>query len=180
MRSPTFWLTLQICLLVFAAGPVVSQAQVNEQQSSRASFLQHIAHYTIYPSHILNAGRFHFCFLEDEEQAHSDILSQKEQLQIKERQVTVVVLNLVTDPQIQHCHLLFVSKEAESELLYQQLSKLNKHLVSVGETAEFIDKGGMMSVVPLQSKMKILGNKQQFENTSLKFSSLLLKRVSFR
>jgi hypothetical protein len=53
-------------------------------------------------------------------------------------------------------------------------------MVSVGETRSFIENGGMLTIVPLQSKMKIFFSKQQYEKTTLKFSSLLLKRASFR
>lgn len=169
---------LTFCTLAWPATTL--HAQSFKPEALRTSFLYHIAHYTNYPDNVLNINRFNFCFLETEEQAHSELFELLPKKQVKERNIQLVRLTSENDELIKECQLLFINKEAESKSLYDKLVQLNKTMVSVGETRGFVENGGMITIVPLQSKMKIFFSREEFENTRLKFSSLLLKRANFR
>lgn len=156
-----------------------ARATASEPDELRASFLYHIAHYTIYPENN-QPDTFNFCFYESEDNVHSAIFNGLPKKQVKERDVQVLKVDINNDAQLKPCQLLFINQHAETKEVYARLEQLNKRLVTVGETRGFVENGGLLTIVPLKSKMKIFISKQQFENTPLKFSSLLLKRASFR
>lgn len=155
-------------------------AQSFKPEALRTSFLYHIAHYTNYPDNVIGFNHFNFCFLEAGERTHRNLFELLPKKQVKGKNIKLIRLNGENDEIINECQLVFVSKSAESPLVYDKLLQLNKTMVSVGETRSFVEKGGLITIVPLQSKMKIFFSKEEFENTRLKFSSLLLKRASFR
>lgn len=155
-------------------------AQSFKPEQLRTSFLYHIVHYTNYPESAFSGDTIKFCFLEGNDKAHANIFKALPKKTVKDREVELVELNDINEIAGAHCQLLFVGKDAENDRLFGMLSVLNQELVTVGETRDFIENGGMVTIVPLQSKMKIFFSQTQYENTALKFSSLLLKRVSFR
>lgn len=157
-----------------------ASAQSFKPEELRASFLYHIAHYTSYPEESFAQDTFNFCFLEDEKQAHTRVFDKLPKKRLKDKDIKL--LSLTTPEQLKkdNCQVIFIGKQAESRELFAKLGELNKTIVSVGETRDFIENGGMITIVPLQSKMRIFFSQEQFENTSLKFSSLLLKRANFR
>ena len=180
LKRNTVGKTVTVLLLCAASfhNPVLAKAFTPE--ALRTSFLYHIAHYTVYPEESLDVSEFHFCFFESKNQNHSEVFKAIPKKRIKDRNIRLVRFDSSEEAEFSRCQLLFVNKEAESKELFEQLEKLNRTLVSARETRSFIEKGGMVTIVPLQSKMKIFFSHQQYENTALKFSSLLLKRANFR
>ena len=160
----------------------ISQANLAEEfkpEELRASFLYHIAHYTIYPENN-QPDTFNFCFYESENNQHSSLFENLPKKKVKEREVRLLKVDINDAQAVKQCQLLFINQHSESEEVYARLPQLNKTLVTVGETRQFIENGGLLTIVPLKSKMKIFVSQKQFDNTPLKFSSLLLKRASFR
>lgn len=157
-------------------------AQTFKPEQLRASFLYHIVHYTNYPAEKRRprASKVHFCFLEAGKPRHSTIFKDWRQKKIREKDIDLVHISNIEHLEQHDCELLFVDKDAESDAIFDRLSSLNKEMVSVGETRDFVERGGMVTIVPLQSKMKIFLSREQYERSPLKFSSLLLKRVSFK
>lgn len=156
------------------------QAQSFKPEELRASFLYHIAHYTSYPDESFTQDTFNFCFLEDEKQSHTRVFDKLPKKRLKEKEIKLLSLKEPGELNKDSCQVVFIGKQAESRELFAKLEELNKTIVSVGETRDFIENGGMITIVPLQSKMRIFFSQEQYENTSLKFSSLLLKRANFR
>lgn len=172
---------LAFCLLLLVTGFTSSvHSQSFKPEQLRASFLYHIVHYTNYPDSAFDGDTIKFCFLEGNNPAHTRVFKALPKKKVKNRDVELVELNSVSEVKAMSCQLLFVGKQAENETLFAEIKVLNEELVTVGETRDFIEKGGMITIVPLQSKMKIFFSKAQYDRTALKFSSLLLKRVNFR
>lgn len=158
----------------------VSYAQSFKPEELRASFLYHIAHYTNFPDESLRSDTFNFCFLESADRPHTRVFHRLPKKRIKEKDIRLISLEGPGELDENECQVLFIGKQAESQELFARLERLNKTIVSVGETRDFIENGGMITIVPLQSKMRIFFSQEQYENTTLKFSSLLLKRANFR
>lgn len=165
-------LSLSLCNSIYA--------QSFKPEELRVSFLYYIAHYTTFPNTNFDGDRFNFCFLEVESKSHSEAFESLPKKNIQEREINIIHLQSSEIQELEKCQLLFINKTAESKELFEKLKTLNETVVSIGETRSFIENGGLLTIVPLQSKMKIFFSKQQFENTTLKFSSLLLKRAIFR
>lgn len=167
-------------LLIPLLSGTSAYAQSFKPEQLRTSFLYHIVHYTKYPNEEFSQNQIRFCFFEGEKATHTDIFKQLPSKKIKNRDVSLFEVSSLDDLATGECQLLFVGKNVESEAVFAKLKELNRGLVSVGETRDFIERGGMITIVPLQSKMKIFLSREQYESTALKFSSLLLKRVNFR
>ncbi|GGD62015.1 YfiR family protein [Lacimicrobium alkaliphilum] len=147
----------------------------------RAPFLLHIAGFTQFTQPLPDSSALQFCFLEDENFPHAQIFRQAPERKVQGRDINLLTLTDIRElSDTQHCHLLFIGEEQESDEVFDVIADLNKHTISVGESLNFIEQGGMMSVLPLQSKMKIFFNRDAYQKTGLKFSSALLKRVNFR
>ncbi|WP_088329508.1 YfiR family protein [Lacimicrobium sp. SS2-24] len=150
----------------------------------RAPFLLYIVGYTQFSEAAVQTGPLRFCFFEGEDFPHAQIFRQATGKKVNGRDISLYTLSDISDiPKVddeQPCHLLFIGEEQESDEVYALLEQLNQHTISVGESPGFIEHGGMMAIYPLPSKMKIFFNREAYQNTQLKFSSALLKRVNFR
>ena len=159
-------------------------AKVNSQQfppeQMRAPFLYHIAYYSTFSGSKSNGNTINFCFLENDTFAHMNQFERSPSKTVRKREINTLAINDIDETTLSQCHVLFVAKTKESDALYKKMESINAETISVGESAEFIQRGGMMSVLPTNSKMKIYLNQEQYQNTSIKFSANLLKRVIFR
>lgn len=146
----------------------------------RAPFLLHIAGFTQF-SEPLPETTLRFCFLESEDFPHAQVFRQAPDRKVQGRKINLLTISDIKElPDEQYCHLLFIGEEQESDEVFDLINDLNQHTISVGESLNFIEHGGMMAIIPLQSKMKIYFSREVYQKTSLKFSSALLKRVNFR
>lgn len=170
------WITLLLSLTL----SISIYAQSAKPEELRVSFLYYIAHYTTFPNTNFEGDHFNFCFLESGSKAHSKAFESLPKKSVQEFEINIIHLQSSEIEALKKCQLLFINKTAQSTELFKTLTTLNETVVSIGETRAFIENGGLLTIVPLQSKMKIFFSKQEFENTTLKFSSLLLKRASFR
>jgi hypothetical protein len=170
-----------VALLIFLSIVCLpSQAQQFTAAQIRAPFLYHIAYYSTFSKQKSVENTVNFCFLENESFEHMNHFERSPSKTIREKAISIIALEDINKANKNHCHVLFVSKTQESDKLYQEIQLLNTATISVGESAEFLEHGGMMSIIPTNAKMKVYINQEQYENTSIKFSANLLKRVIFR
>lgn len=167
-------------LLILSILWCIGQAQPFTPAQIRAPFLYHIAYYSTFSERKPVQDTVNFCFLETDSFEHMNQFERSPSKTIRSKAINIVPMESIDSTEENNCHLLFVSKAQESDNLYRKIVKLNTTAISVGESAEFLERGGMMSVIPTNAKMKIYINQEQYENTSIKFSANLLKRVIFR
>jgi hypothetical protein len=168
-------------LMVVLFGSFSATAIGFTSEQLRAPFLLHIAGFTQFSGPLLASSTLQFCFLEGEDFPHAQIFRQAPGRKVQGREVNLLTLSDISEiPDDQHCHLLFIGEEQESDEVFELLNELNQSTISVGESLNFIEQGGMMAILPLQSKMKIFFSRDEYQKTQLKFSSALLKRVNFR
>ncbi|HEY2615097.1 MAG TPA: YfiR family protein [Chthoniobacterales bacterium] len=76
---------------------------------------------------------------------------------------------------IKHCHLLFVS-HSEAGRVDQILAIVaGKSVVTVGETADFLDHGGMIALTPERNRVRLQINSGALHSVGLAVSSKLLR-----
>ena len=115
----------------------------------RAPFLLHIAGFTQFSGPLPAASTLQFCFLEGEDFPHAQIFRQAPDKTVQGRDVNLLTLSDISEiPDDQHCHLLFIGEERESEEVFELLNELNQNTISVGESLNFIEQGGMMAILP--------------------------------
>lgn len=169
-----------LTILLLAVAALAGAEQSFTPAQLRAPFLLHIAHFTQFPDDDDADSPVYFCFLEGNNHPQADAFRGSPAKDIRQRQIRLVELHSVDAIREQVCHVLFVSQTQETEPLFRALANLNNQTVSVGESLNFIERGGMMSILPMQSRMRIFFSREAFQSTELKFSSALLKRVNFR
>jgi hypothetical protein len=77
--------------------------------------------------------------------------------------------------EIKRCHLLFVSR-SESPRLDSVLSAVaGKSIVTIGETDDFIDQGGMIALTPERNRIRLRINAAALRAARLDVSSKLLR-----
>ena len=76
---------------------------------------------------------------------------------------------------IRRCHLLFVS-QSESARVDQILAAVaGKSVVTVGETDDFLDRGGMIALTPERNRVRLRMNAAALHSANLAVSSKLLR-----
>ena len=95
------------------------------------------------------------------------------------RLLNVIKLDDISEVSSQHCQALFISKDRESSDTYAAIKALNLSVLLIGESSSFVEHGGLLAIVSMQSKMRILVNKELLEASSLKISSRLLRLAKF-
>ncbi len=171
-------------ILIFIIGflaPQLGVAQLSSRaQDIRATFIFHIANYMSLPQKAKNSQRLTFCFLENAPYTYYEHFAK---LNIKElRGLTVQVRKISKWQEIpdSECQLVFFDRKHEKEDVFAMLKTLNTNVVTIGESRNFVDRGGIVGLVELQSRIKVFINRQEYSKSSIKFSSMLLKHAKFR
>ena len=82
--------------------------------------------------------------------------------------------------EVRHCHLLFVSQSSADQ--FDQIVALvaGKNVVTVGETEEFLDHGGMIALTAEQNRVRLRSNSAALRAARLNVSSKLLQVADIR
>lgn len=81
---------------------------------------------------------------------------------------------------IRHCHLLFVSRSASDHLEAILAAVAGKNVVTVGETEDFLDRGGMIALTAERNRVRLRINPTALRATNLDVSSKLLRVADVR
>ncbi|MBC3766129.1 YfiR family protein [Neptunicella marina] len=145
----------------------------------RAPLLLHMVEFTDFPRARLNFDSLSLCFLEGPEFNHAQQLSQIHQKMIKSIPFSVVRMVQLHEFGSANCHMLFVSKAHETKELFEQMDEINQTTLTIGESKEFVQQGGLLSIVAGGQNMEIVINLTQLEKSPLKISSSVLKLATF-
>ncbi|MDN4501956.1 YfiR family protein [Alteromonadaceae bacterium BrNp21-10] len=168
-----------VSLLLFSSLSALAFAADREPYQIRAPLLLHILNYTTFTSNI--SSSFNLCFLEKGDYPHASMLlsSKISDKHVDNKLLNVIKINSIEQILLKQCQAVFIAKESESELLFSTLNTLATDILFIGESNHFVEQGGMMAIVSIQSKMKIIVNKVQLEKSLLKISSRLLRLAKF-
>lgn len=170
-----------IFALLFCLIPALVTAQGSSSAAEiRTTFIYHIANYMTLPQKVKNSQQLTFCFFEDAPYNYYSRFKDANIPQLRGfavRAIQISELNTVTES---GCQLVFFDRKQENQAVFAMLKSLNNNIVTIGESRNFVDQGGIVGLVELQSRIKVIINRQEYTRSSVKFSSLLLKHVKFR
>lgn len=146
----------------------------------RTTFVFHIANYMSLPEDYDNGRNITFCFVEDTPYKYYNLFVKAGIKQLRGLQVSALKIEKIADVPSAECQLAFFGRSKESAALFSALEQFNSRIVTIGETRNFVKKGGIVGLVELQSRVKVLINRQEYDRSSTKFSSLLLRHARFR
>lgn len=154
--------------------PIMStaQSQVSEYQL-KAAFLFHFAQFVEWPAGALGPGDNPFLIcIAGEDPFHGDL-----EEAVRGKFIAAKVVRIRHIKQIQEsagCHVVFIGKD-ESGHLSQLIATLrNMPVLTVGESENFLQSGGIIRFCMEDRKVRFEVNKEAAEAANLKISSRLL------
>jgi hypothetical protein len=159
-------------LLFFAAIPECVPAQdTTAEYHVKAGFLFHFAELVDWPDGGGGGPQFALCVLGDDP-FHGELENTLDGKAIGSRPIHV--LHLKQSQDARSCQVLFISS-SEGRHLPQIFEALgNSPVMTVGETNDFIDRGGMIRFTLEDDKVRFEINLKAADPAGLKFSSRLL------
>lgn len=137
----------------------------------KASYLYNFLQFVEWPPETFAGGTILVCVFGEDNfgAALRDIVGES----VRGRTVTVRHFREPED--LEACHIAFVSSSERSRepLVLQRLA--GRPVLTVGETAGFIERGGMINLVRVAEKIRFEINQQAAEHNHLKISAQLLQ-----
>lgn len=142
-----------------------------EEYEIKAVYLFNLGHFIRWKDEI-TAQNFEICvFGENPFGVNLDYISNKEKL-IQNHAVSLKYLSKPED--IHDCHVLFISRSAESQFASLFAALKNKPILTVGDTERFVLEGGMVQFYAREGKIRLMIDPQTLEESGLKPSSHLM------
>lgn len=162
---------LAMVALLFNAAKGRAQSTQDEYRV-KAAFLFHFAQLVSWPSNVPSdaPNSFVLCTV-GEDPFQGDLESTMAQKKIGSRMIHI---RHVRDEQIRECTMLFVGQR-EGKRLKDLLASLgNAPILTVGETDDFLNAGGMIQFLMEGNKIRFSINRRAAEQANLTISSQLL------
>ncbi len=185
MRLPEAHSILQriivIALLALFFGQTYAQSRAEaEAEDIRTTFIYHIANYMSLPDDLDDQEKITFCFIEDAPYTYYNLFMKKGITKLRGLDIEAYQLNSKEEMAGKGCQLAFFSESKENDALFNSVRAINSRVVTIGETRSFVNRGGIVGLVEMQSRVRVLINRREYNRTSTKFSSLLLRHARFR
>lgn len=162
-----------IFLVMLAAQTVSAQNPANREYLIKAAYLYNLGRYVQWPKASLADANSPFVIgvLEPDPFGESlNVIARTKDLDGRR----IEIRRFSRADEINGCHILYLPKAvAEQEAILQRLS--GKHILSVGETAEFLPQGGVVHFALVENKVRLEVSLQAAKRESLQFSSKLLQ-----
>lgn len=171
-------LALLIGITVTFSLPVDASADHSAKESNiKAAILYNLARFSQWSEdHVLMDEKFNVCTLSNTDMNHAlDDLSGKS---IHGRKIDVIHLQDYAEV-TQDCQVLYVSEAYMSENDTTEMLDLSeitqKGILTVGETPDFLESGGCISIQRRGKKLRFSINKQAMDAANIKPSSKILQ-----
>ena len=171
MRFYTCVLTLFLLLAFAAHGKSPEQV--------KGDFLFQVAKFVDFPK-VNNQDSFTFCFY-NINKGIGELLKSNSNLKINEQPIEVVLIN--KNQQISElsrfCDITYIDETREDDIIPLWIDTISLNTLTVGESINFLEKGGIASLVQEGNKIRLYINKQQLLRSNLKVQSRLLAVSKF-
>lgn len=174
IEIPTRFLLVFVAM-VHIATPVQAAPQTFEQYPVLAALTLNFARFSLWPNNAFPAGEnaetLNICLVGDNVVQQSfDAINGK-----TAATKTIKVINAERLRNLAQCHVLFIA-ELEQNLLVQVFLDVKAHpVLTIGETDEFIEAGGMVGMINKDGKIQLSVNLEKVKASGLTISSNLLK-----
>ncbi len=95
-------------------------------------------------------------------------------------QHAIQVSKISNEAEAKDCHLVFVSSSEQNKMAKILNYLKNFHILTVGDTDDFIDQGGMIMFMTVEGKIKLAISPDRITASQLKASAQLLKIAKIR
>jgi hypothetical protein len=160
--------------IVFMAATRIAHAEelAPTEYQVKSAFLYNFAKFVEWPAEAFGdeLTPLNLCVLGDEH-----FVSARESLagkKVKGRKLEVNRVETAAD--LRDCHMLFISADKTSDP-HPYLIGVKRPVLKVGETIDFIKRGGIINLVRVENKFRFEINRSAGERAGFKFSSQLLK-----
>ncbi|KID55046.1 hypothetical protein N473_10410 [Pseudoalteromonas luteoviolacea CPMOR-1] len=145
----------------------------------RSAFLYQMAKLIDFPEQ-KNKQVTRFCFY-DLNHGPGAILNKNNNLKIRGKPIDIIKVNL-SDPfreLSKRCDITYIDETMEDDILSSWTDTITLNMVTVGESIEFLEGGGIASLVQEGSKIRLYINRQEVAQHNFKVLSRLLAVSKF-
>lgn len=165
-------------VIILAAAPLAAQtptgAVINREYAIKAAFLYQFLNYVEWPSDAFSEETAPFIIGVHGTNPFGTVLNQV----AKDKKVAgraILVRDVSSASEVTNCHILFVPKSVLKPMQDSVLQAAHRsHVLTVGESDDFIDRGGAAQFVLEGNKVRFVFNKEVIAKSNLKVSSKLL------
>ncbi len=172
--TATLLLSYSLSCLIVAAQTVEDTAVINREYAIKAAFLYHFLTYVEWPPDTFDDPQQPFVIGVFKTDPFGDVLDKIAQSKTAAgRPIEVRRLNSMDD--LTSCHILFIPKSVPVSTQDAVLAAIRgSHVLSVGESDDFVDRGGVAQFFLEGNKVRFAFNADVVQDSSLKISSKLL------
>ncbi len=164
--------TLSLYLLLFFSINNQAWSQSIEKQTVLAALTLNIARFTTWPELIFKESEntFNLCIYGDNvvQQSFSNISNK----QVNKRSIHII--NISRLRKLNQCHLIYISELERNKLTPLLLELKDKPILTIGESSDFLQTGGMISLETVNGKIQLTINLPTVKQSGLIISSRLL------
>lgn len=160
---------LFILSLLFFSQPFAEENSI--EYKIKAGYIYNFTKFITWPNNDSNS--FNICILGHD--PFGEIIDPIEKRDVKSKPIRLFRIKTIND--IDHCHIVYASDQTNIELAklgILTISSTNPKL-TVGETTEFIHKGGMISFFQYKGKVKLRINLKRLRQSGLEISAKLIE-----
>ncbi|MFZ0274403.1 MAG: YfiR family protein [Acidobacteriaceae bacterium] len=172
IRLPALSSVLLFAFVLHAAVPNIAVAQpASDEDQVKAAFLFHFAQLVQWPPDAFSSGELLLCTLEDDP-LYDELESTLQGRQIGSR--TIRVRQVHASQAAHDCNMLVIDKTENRHLPSLLVTLRNVPVLTVGETDDFLNCGGMIRFRLVDNKLRFDINLAAADSSRLRISSQLL------
>jgi len=168
-----YWLPLLLGSVLVAYNPTAHALTSAEEYEIKAVFLYGLTKFIRWPDKaIRDPNQFNICILgQDPFEEDLDLAVKNEKILGR----SIQILRYQRARQTQHCQVLFIS--TSERLRFTEIFRFLQYhpILTVGDSPDFIDKGGMVRFVKRNNKVRLSIDPQAIEAVRLKADANLLR-----
>ena len=163
-----------LVLLALATAPLRAAPLLPNEYALKSVFLYNFCHFIEWPAPAFSSPKepLTICIIGDD--PFGSLL--KEAVEGETYQGRPIVIEHCRSPkELKRCHLLFVPRSENDRLDSILAAVAGKSVVTVGETEDFLERGGMIALPAERNRIRLRVNPSALRAASLSVSSKLLR-----
>ena len=173
-RHPAYFWALMMGVLLLLGGPTARAADiVPSEQQVKAAFLFNFTKYVDWPTQVFAATNSPFVVgVMGESRLDEELQKMVEGKIVNGR--PMVLKHVMEDADLASCQILFICINHQGRVAETVAKLKNARVLTVGESDEFLDNGGMINLATRGRKVRLEINLAPAQQAGLKISSKLL------
>lgn len=167
------------CLLLTVMSIIPGVLQAKSPEQVKSAFLFQIAKFIEFPQ-ANNNKAVTFCFY-DIEHGIGKLLKDNSTLKINNTPIETVLIdkNQQISELSRFCDITYIDETMEDDIIPLWIDTISLNTLTVGESINFLEKGGVVSLIQEGNKIRLYINRQQLLRSNFKVQSRLLAVSKF-